>query len=130
MYLFVSTKRLLQNDTISDPPAIFGIHVRTKIFFDDGKAPSVSYYQQYVPEDHMNKEFAQEWDATANGTSAASPAGSSAPRHNVVAMKQIVTIRLDTDMLEWFKGAGPGYQTRINQILRQHMADQQAAQQA
>jgi uncharacterized protein (DUF4415 family) len=74
----------------------------------------------------MNKEFSQEWDATANG----SPAGSSAPKNNVVALKQIVTIRLDTDMLEWFRGAGPGYQTRINQILRQHMADQQADQQA
>ena len=42
-------------------------------------------------------------------------------------VKQIVTIRLDVDMLNWFKGAGPGYQTRINQILRQHMEAQQAA---
>ena len=35
--------------------------------------------------------------------------------------KQIVTIRLDVEMLKWFKSAGPGYQTRINQILRDHM---------
>ncbi len=41
-----------------------------------------------------------------------------------VPMKQIVTIRLDVDMLNWFKAAGPGYQTRINQILREHMAEQ------
>jgi uncharacterized protein (DUF4415 family) len=66
----------------------------------------------------MNKEFAQEWDAPA-----AVSAGPAAPKSNVVALKQIVTIRLDTDMLEWYKGAGPGYQTRINQILRQHMID-------
>ena len=65
----------------------------------------------------MNKEFAQEWD----GPSVA--ATESAPKSNVVALKQIVTIRLDTDMLDWFKGNGPGYQTRINQILRQYMAD-------
>jgi uncharacterized protein (DUF4415 family) len=73
----------------------------------------------------MNKEFAQEWDApAAAGTAAAAPKG------NVVALKQIVTIRLDTDMLEWYKGAGPGYQTRINQILRQYMADQRGDDQA
>lgn len=66
----------------------------------------------------MNKEFAQEWDAPAAPESAAA-----APKSNVVAMKQIVTIRLDTDTLAWFKGNGPGYQTRINQILRQYMAD-------
>ena len=42
-------------------------------------------------------------------------------------LKQIVTIRLDVDMLNWFKGAGPGYQTRINQILRDHMDAQKAA---
>jgi uncharacterized protein (DUF4415 family) len=42
-------------------------------------------------------------------------------------VKQIVTIRLDVDMLEWFKAAGPGYQTRINQVLREHMDAQRAA---
>ena len=48
------------------------------------------------------------------------------------SLKQIVTIRLDVDMLNWFKAAGPGYQTRINQILRDHMdakkADKAAAE--
>ena len=43
-------------------------------------------------------------------------------------VKQIVTIRLDVDMLEWFKGAGPGYQTRINQVLREHMDNQRTTQ--
>lgn len=43
-------------------------------------------------------------------------------------VKQIVTIRLDVDMLEWFKSAGPGYQTRINQVLREHMDAQRTAQ--
>ncbi|MGJ9419748.1 BrnA antitoxin family protein [Massilia sp. CMS3.1] len=42
--------------------------------------------------------------------------------------KQIVTIRLDVDMLDWFKAAGPGYQTRINQVLREHMDVQRAAE--
>ena len=35
--------------------------------------------------------------------------------------KQPVTIRIDTDVLEWFKGQGKGYQTRINQLLRRYM---------
>ena len=45
-------------------------------------------------------------------------------------LKQIVTIRLDVDMLNWFKAAGPGYQTRINQILRDHMDAQKAGKDA
>lgn len=52
------------------------------------------------------------------------------PKAQVVSngVKQIVTIRLDVDMLEWFKSAGPGYQTRINQVLRDHMDAQRTAQ--
>ena len=41
-------------------------------------------------------------------------------------IKQPVTIRLDADVLGWFKeraGDGP-YQTEINRVLRQHMARQ------
>ena len=38
-----------------------------------------------------------------------------------VPVKRAVTIRLDADVLEWFKGQGTGYQTRINQLLRQYM---------
>jgi uncharacterized protein (DUF4415 family) len=36
-------------------------------------------------------------------------------------VKQPVTIRLDADVLEWFRGQGPGYQTRINRLLRRYM---------
>ncbi|KKM22003.1 hypothetical protein LCGC14_1629750 [marine sediment metagenome] len=32
--------------------------------------------------------------------------------------KKPVTLRLDADVLEWFKSTGKGYQTRINAILR------------
>ncbi|UUC48534.1 MULTISPECIES: BrnA antitoxin family protein [Pseudomonas] len=38
-----------------------------------------------------------------------------------VPAKQTVTIRLDADVLEWFKAQGSGYQTRINQLLRLYM---------
>ena len=42
-----------------------------------------------------------------------------------VPAKQAVTIRLDSDVLAWFKEQGSGYQTRINQLLRQYMQAQQ-----
>jgi uncharacterized protein (DUF4415 family) len=65
----------------------------------------------------MNKEYVPEWDQAAR-TEETTPA---AKQHAVTGVKQIVTIRLDVDMLEWFKSAGPGYQTRINQVLREYM---------
>jgi uncharacterized protein (DUF4415 family) len=35
--------------------------------------------------------------------------------------KQAITIRLDKDVIEWFKSQGKGYQTRINAVLRTYM---------
>ncbi|HEY4080448.1 MAG TPA: BrnA antitoxin family protein [Burkholderiaceae bacterium] len=32
--------------------------------------------------------------------------------------KASVSLRVDQDVLEWFKAQGPGYQTRINTVLR------------
>lgn len=36
-------------------------------------------------------------------------------------IKSPITIRLDADVLAWLKRSGPGYQTRINALLRQAM---------
>jgi uncharacterized protein (DUF4415 family) len=36
--------------------------------------------------------------------------------------KKSVTMRLDADVLEWLKGYGKGYQTRVNYLLRHAMA--------
>ena len=38
-----------------------------------------------------------------------------------VPPKQTVTMRLDVDVLTWFKAQGQGYQTRINKLLRAYM---------
>ena len=35
--------------------------------------------------------------------------------------KQSVTVRLDADVLEWFRSQGKGYQTRINAVLCLYM---------
>jgi uncharacterized protein (DUF4415 family) len=32
--------------------------------------------------------------------------------------KERLTVRLDADMVEWFRGQGRGYQTRMNAVLR------------
>jgi uncharacterized protein (DUF4415 family) len=32
--------------------------------------------------------------------------------------KASISLRVDQDVLEWFKSQGPGYQTRINTVLR------------
>lgn len=40
-------------------------------------------------------------------------------------MKQPVTLRLDADIVAWFKEHAPGggYQTAINRVLRRHVAE-------
>jgi uncharacterized protein (DUF4415 family) len=40
--------------------------------------------------------------------------------------KEIVTMRLDADLLRWLRRS-PGYQTRINAILRAYMQAQDSA---
>lgn len=40
--------------------------------------------------------------------------------------KQQITIRLDEDVLQWFRDQGEGYQTRINALLRAYMEAHQA----
>lgn len=40
--------------------------------------------------------------------------------------KQQITIRLDKDVLEWYREQGRGYQTKINELLRAYMEAHQA----
>jgi len=42
-------------------------------------------------------------------------------------VKEAVSIRIDADILAWLKGQGPGYQTRINEALREAMARRTSA---
>jgi len=43
-----------------------------------------------------------------------------------VPAKKPVTLRIDEDVLVWFKSQGKGYQTRINKLLRQYMESQES----
>ncbi len=35
--------------------------------------------------------------------------------------KKLISLRLDPDVVAWFRSQGPGYQTRINAVLRAYM---------
>jgi uncharacterized protein (DUF4415 family) len=37
--------------------------------------------------------------------------------------KKRISLRVDIEVLEWFQAKGPGYQTRINRILRNVMME-------
>ena len=39
-------------------------------------------------------------------------------------IKQQLTLRLDADLIDWFKKNGTGYQTRINSALRDYVKKQ------
>ena len=38
--------------------------------------------------------------------------------------KKLLSLRLDADVVDWFRRHGPGYQTRINAVLRAFVAQQ------
>jgi uncharacterized protein (DUF4415 family) len=38
------------------------------------------------------------------------------------ASKRAISLRVDEDVLDWFKETGPRYQTRMNAVLRSYMA--------
>ena len=38
-----------------------------------------------------------------------------------VPRKEQLTLRIDSDVVEWFRKQGRGYQTRINALLRAYM---------
>ena len=45
--------------------------------------------------------------------------------------KEAITIRIDADVLAWFRGhteGGRGYQSEINRVLRRHVADREKAE--
>ncbi len=41
--------------------------------------------------------------------------------------KKLLSLRLDADVVDWFKQRGPGYQTRMNAVLRAFMQQKKRA---
>lgn len=75
-------------------------------------------------------------DESVLGGPAALADGHIDPRHDriqpdvghQIPLKVCVTIRLDADIVGFFKSQGPGYQTRINGVLRAYMEAQRASE--
>ena len=44
-----------------------------------------------------------------------------------VVKKQQLTLRIDSDVVTWFKAQGRGYQTQINELLRAYVNENKAA---
>jgi uncharacterized protein (DUF4415 family) len=40
-----------------------------------------------------------------------------------IPRKKQLTLRVDSDVVDWYKKQGPGYQTRINSLLRAYMKE-------
>ena len=41
----------------------------------------------------------------------------------VIPRKKQLTLRIDSDVVDWYRKQGPGYQTRINSLLRAYMSE-------
>jgi uncharacterized protein (DUF4415 family) len=66
----------------------------------------------------------EEIEANALSDPDAQPLGSDFWKDAILVIpgrKHPVQLRLDPDVLLWFKSQGPGYQTRINAVLRSYM---------
>lgn len=61
--------------------------------------------QSEIRQGWLNQSLPQDW----HGLETWAPQ----PRH-----RTRVTLRLDSDMVKWFRNTGPGYQARINSVLR------------
>jgi uncharacterized protein (DUF4415 family) len=44
-----------------------------------------------------------------------------------LARKKLLTLRIDSDVLEWYRRQGSGYQTLINALLRAYMQERKKA---
>jgi len=44
-----------------------------------------------------------------------------------VVRKKLLTLRIDSDVVEWYRSQGLGYQTRINALLRAYMEERKNA---
>jgi uncharacterized protein (DUF4415 family) len=42
-----------------------------------------------------------------------------------IPRKKQLTLRIDSDVVDWYKNQGRGYQTRINALLRAYMNEHQ-----
>jgi uncharacterized protein (DUF4415 family) len=90
----------------------------------------VRYSRDNLPKDtqtdwaRVDAMTEEEIDAAARSDPDAQPTDAAFWEEAVLVFpsKQLVCIRIDRDVLDWFRGQGRGYQTRMNAVLRSYMA--------
>ena len=70
-------------------------------------------------------ELSDEWFATADLHHGGKLVQRGRPKSD--DPKQLVSLRLDAEVLRWFKSTGAGYQARMGAILKSHMTRKKAA---
>lgn len=64
-------------------------------------------------------ELSEEWFARADHHRGGKLIGRGRPKSD--NPRQLVSLRLDADVLRWFKRTGAGYQSRIGDVLKRHV---------
>ena len=80
---------------------------------------------EWTPEDLTKARPALEVLAELFGPAAAESIRRGRGRPAKVDKKVNQTLRLDADVLDAYRQQGSGWQTRINQVLREHMPERQ-----
>lgn len=68
------------------------------------RAKSEAELERDIADDPDFRNVPDDWAATAQAM--------------MPSPKKLLSLRLDTEVIDWFKDQGPGYQTRINSVLR------------
>ncbi len=89
------------------------------------------YFERYgrpSPVDSLAPGLVPRADAAASAASSVARIvrGIARKRLPQAGRKEAISLRLDPDVLDWFKTQGPGYQTRMNIVLRAYMDASQA----
>src|ERR1700687_1549215 len=98
------------------------------------RGDTVRYTVEEIDEMLARGESRTDWAAVEGTTEAELEASIAADRDDIhepidwtqavkgmPPRKRDIHIRIDEDVLDWFQGAGRGYQTRINNVLRAFM---------
>jgi uncharacterized protein (DUF4415 family) len=68
------------------------------------RAKTAAELERDIAEDPDFRDVPKDWVATAEAM--------------MPTPKRLLSLRIDDDVVDWFKRQGPGYQTRMNAVLR------------